>query len=314
MSGRIWAHARTLRPRRTVDALVRGYDENDVLTYASAISFQVFFALIPLGLFALGALGFLELDEVWSEDIAPEIRPNVSPAAFTVIEDTVNEILGQRQLFWITLGAAIAIWEISGAMRAIMGVFNRIYGVEDRRSFGRRILVSCTLAAVVGILILVAVVVGRFGGAAVHAALGGGPIVAVAAFALRWGATIALLLLVVGILARFAPATRRPLRWGSFGALLVVVGWVAMSLVFAWYVSTIAEYGSIFGSLATVIVTMEYLYLSTIVFLTGIQIDALARRSVEGPGEPPGELLHPSGGHGEDDAWLDDHVDRSAGG
>lgn len=293
MAGRIWADARRLRPRRMLEALVRSYRENDVLTYASAISFQVFFALIPLGLFALGALGFLQLEEVWRQDIAPEIRANVSPAAFTIIEDTVNVILGERQLFWVTIGAAIAIWEISGAMRAIMGVFSAIYGVEDRRSFRRRMLVSCTLATVVGVLLLVAAVVARFGGGAVHAALGDGVIVAVIAFGLRWGVSVMLLLLVVGILGRFAPATRRPFRWGSFGALLVVAGWVAMSLIFVWYVTSVADYGSIFGSLATVIVAMEYLYLSAIVFLTGIQIDALTRRSVEGRGEAPSELLSP---------------------
>jgi membrane protein len=291
MAERIWTAARGLRPRRTVEALVQGFSENDILTYANAISFRVLFALIPLGLFALGVLGFLHLDEVWRDDIAPGIRPNVSPAAFTVMEGTVKEVLGQRQLFWITFGAAIAIWAISGAMRAIMDVFNAIYGVEERRSFWRRMRVSCTLALVVGVLLLVAVVVGRFGGVAVQAALGGSPIVAVIAFVLHWGVTIALLLLVVGILGRYAPATRRPVRWGSFGALLVVGGWVVMSLIFAWYVSTIANYGSIYGSLFTVIVTMEYLYLSAIVFLTGIQIDALARRSVEGPGDPTGELV-----------------------
>lgn len=297
MGGRISAAVFRLRPRPAVRAIVTGYAENDLLTYASAIAFQVFFALIPLCLFALGAIGFLQLDEVWRQAIAPEIRPNVSPAAFTVIEDTVNAVLGQRQLFWITFGAAISVWEISGAMRAIMGVFNSIYGVEDQRSFWRRIVVSCALAAVAGVLVLAAVVVARFGGAAgLQKALGGGPVIAVVAFVLRWGITIALLLLVVAILGRFAPATRRPLRWGSFGALLVVIGWVVMSLIFGWYVSSVANYSSIFGSLATVIVTMEYLYLSAIVFLTGIQIDALTRRSVEGPGDPPNELVDPPAG------------------
>ncbi len=284
MAAGIWTAVRGLRPRRTVEALAGGYRDNDLLTYASAISFRVAFALIPFGLFALGVLGFLHLDEVWRRDIAPGLRPNVSRAAFSVIEGTVNEVLGQRQLFWITVGAAIAIWQISGAMRAIMRVFNAIYDVEERRSFWRRLLVSCILATVVGALILVAVVVARFGGAAVQAALGVSAFVAVIAFALRWGVAIALLLLGVAILGRFAPATRRPVRWGSFGALLVVGGWVGMSLIFAWYVSSIADYGSIYGSLATVIVTMEYLYLSTIVFLTGIQIDALARDNVEGSG------------------------------
>ena len=130
-AGRIWTAVRGLRPRRTAEALVRGYRENDILTYAGAISFRVFFALIPLGLFALGLLGFLHLDEVWRRDIAPEIRPHLSPAAFTVVGGTVDEVLGQRQLFWVTLGVAIAIWQISGAMRAVMRVFNAIYDVDE---------------------------------------------------------------------------------------------------------------------------------------------------------------------------------------
>ncbi|MBA3359504.1 MAG: YihY/virulence factor BrkB family protein [Thermoleophilaceae bacterium] len=265
-----------------MEALLRGYAENNLLTYASAISFQVFFALIPLGLFALALLGFLSLEEVWRDDIAPDVRDHVSKAAFTVIDGTVNDILGRRQLFWITIGAAIAVWEISGAVRAIMGVFSSIYGVEDRRSFLHRFSLSCALAAGVGALLLIATVVGRFGGAGVEALLGDGAIAAGAGFALRWGVVFALLLGAIGVLAHFAPAKRRPARWVSFGTLLSVTGWVVMSLIFSWYVTHVADYGSIFGSLATVIVAMEYLYLSAIVFLTGIQIDSLARSRVEG--------------------------------
>ncbi len=214
-----------------MDALLRSYAENNLLTYASAISFQVFLALIPLGLFALALLGFLSLEEVWSNDIAPDVRENVSRAAFTII---------------------------------------------------RRFSVSCGLAAVVGALLLGAATVGRFGGSAVEAVLGAGAIAASVGFVLRWGVVFALLLVAIGMLAHFAPAKRRPARWVSFGTLLSVAGWVVMSLIFSWYVTSVADYGSIFGSLATVIVAMEYLYLSAIVFLTGIQIDSLARSRLEG--------------------------------
>lgn len=292
MAGRIWADARRLRPRSSVRALVRGYEENDILTYASAISFQLFFSLIPLALLALGILGFLHLEEVWQDDIAPEIRPGLSPEAFTIVDRTVDEVLGDRQLFWITFGLVITIWEISGVMRAVMGVLNSIFGIEERRSFRRRMLVSCALGAAFTVLVLVAAVTARFGGPAIEDWLGGGAVIGVLAFCAQWSVTIALLLVLVGLLGRFAPATRRPVRWGSWGAFLVVFAWLGMSLVFVWYVTSIADYDSIFGGLATVIVTMEYLYLSAIVFLTGIQIDALTRRGVEGAGHPS-ELVSP---------------------
>jgi uncharacterized BrkB/YihY/UPF0761 family membrane protein len=50
---RIREEARTADRREVIDALLRAYRDNDLLTYASAISFQVLFALIPLLLFAL---------------------------------------------------------------------------------------------------------------------------------------------------------------------------------------------------------------------------------------------------------------------
>jgi membrane protein len=72
---------------------------------------------------------------------------------------------------------------------------------------------------------------------------------------------------------------RRPLPWVSFGTLLVIAGWVAMSLGFWVYLTKIADYDSIFGHLATLIVLMAYLYAAAVVFLAGAQIDAVVRKS-----------------------------------
>src|SRR5947209_5496853 len=81
------ADARVLSPRAAVHEIARGFKENDLLTYASAISFQVFFALVPLALVGLGLLSMFGLSDVWSRDVAPEVRAAVSPAAFNLIEE-----------------------------------------------------------------------------------------------------------------------------------------------------------------------------------------------------------------------------------
>jgi len=113
---RVRAEARAFDVRTLVRTVVEKYREQDLLTYASAISFQVFFALIPMLLFALGLIGFLSLDAAWAKDIAPEIKPHVSRPMFEVIDDTVNQVLGSKAVFWVTFGGVIAVWEISGAM------------------------------------------------------------------------------------------------------------------------------------------------------------------------------------------------------
>jgi uncharacterized BrkB/YihY/UPF0761 family membrane protein len=53
-----------------------------------------------------------------------------------------------------------------------------------------------------------------------------------------------------------------------------------MSLIYGLYISS-AHYDSVFGSLAAVMVTMSYIYLSAIVFLTGVQLDSLIRHQVD---------------------------------
>jgi membrane protein len=62
----------------------------------------------------------------------------------------------------------------------------------------------------------------------------------------------------------------------------VITSWMLVSLVFYLYLTELASYQSVFGSLAAVIVAMAYLYLSTTVFLFGAQLDAIIRAQATG--------------------------------
>jgi len=57
-----------------------------------------------------------------------------------------------------------------------------------------------------------------------------------------------------------------------------MAGWLLMSLGFGFYLRDVADYNSIFGGLASVVVLIAYLYASALVFLGGVQVDALVRR------------------------------------
>ena len=108
------------------------------------------------------------------------------------------------------------------------------------------------------------------------------PCLDVFAFLVRWALVVALLLLVVGLLVRHAPATPQRLPWVSRGATLVIISWMLVSLVFYLYLTELASYESVFGSLAAIIVAMAYLYVSTTVFLFGAQLDAIIRAQATG--------------------------------
>jgi membrane protein len=101
----------------------------------------------------------------------------------------------------------------------------------------------------------------------------------------RWLATVALLTLAFGVLVRFAPAASRSKRWASGGAALVVVLWIAQSLIFAWYVRSVASYKSAVGSLTAIYLFTTYLYVGAIVLLVGIELDEQLRQDLQGDEE-----------------------------
>ena len=275
---------RTRRSRRSKTTpiareVVAAFQENQLLIYASAMAYQVVSAIVPFVLFGLGLLGFLHFEDVWTKHLAPAIRPNVSTAGFAVISSSVNKVLHQQQLFWVSGGFALAIWQVSGGVRVLMRGLDAIYSVRDKRSGRTRLLVSLALALVVSALALGAIAVVWLGPLAyghVHGAA------AVLVFILRWGIAAVLLGLAVGLIDRFAPDGRQPVGWVSFGTLLMVGAWLVTSILFGLWLRFVASPGSLFGALATFVILFAYIYLSTTVFFAGAQLDAIVRRRMEG--------------------------------
>jgi membrane protein len=102
------------------------------------------------------------------------------------------------------------------------------------------------------------------------------------AFLVRWALAVGFLALAVGLLLHVAPATTQPLPWVSLGTTIVTLSWVIVSVGFYYYLTAVASYGSVFGSLASVIVVFAYLYASTTTFLFGAQLDAIIRAQATG--------------------------------
>jgi membrane protein len=254
--------------------VVRSFQRNGLQNFASAIAFRIVLALVPFLLFLLALLGFLELQEVWHSDVAPDIKKNASDAAFKLIDDTVNQVLSQKQLWWLTIGLAVTLWELSAATRVTMVALDRVFGFNRRRGLIELLPRSLALGAAMGVCVVTAIAIVRFGPlltGEVHGAL------SVLSFLIRWLLAAAVLGLGVGLTVRYGTATRQPLPWASFGTGLVLLSWILTSIAFGLYVTYVASYTSVFGHLASIFVLLLYLWLSANAFLVGIQLDACVR-------------------------------------
>jgi membrane protein len=257
----------------TID-VVRSFQRNGLANYASAMTFRVVLAIVPFALFLLALIGFLNLEEIWRSDVAPELKKSASDAAYRLTDDTVEQVLSQKQVWWLTIGFLLLLWELSSASRVTMMAMDRVYGYYRRRSLFELLPRSLALGAAMGTCAIVAVAIVRFG-PLLTGDLDG--VLAVLSFLVRWLLAAAVLAVGVGLHVRFGSATRQPLPWVSLGTGLVLGAWILTSIGFGLYATYIASYGSVFGHLATFFVLLIYLYLIANAFLIGIQLDAGVR-------------------------------------
>ena len=259
------------RLRRFVKLWIDLFDRHELLDHASSIAFQVLKSMIPLTLLGLAILGASGEQHVWRKTLGPSIKAHVQQPTFNAIDFAVEKIFTTNSTSLILFASLLSLWYISGAVRAVIGALNAIYETEDERPLLVRYAISFALAGsialgVIGAL-LTTVLLGRVGdgGVKVVAEIG------------RWFLAIALLALALGLLVRFGPAKRRSNKWIGAGAALVIFSWIGATLIYELLVTHLLDFKTATGSLGVFLVTIGYVYTSSIILLVGLELDELLR-------------------------------------
>ena len=251
------------------------FDRHSLLTYASAVALRMFIAAVACTLFGLGILGASHQQQLWRKTIAPQIEPRVLPHVFDGIDQTVGKVFSSSTAGLLGLASALAVWEVSGIIRAAIGALDEIYETPEPRPFWIRFPLSFGLAILVLASMLGAIAIIWAG----HVSGGW----SIPILILRWPAAIALVAFAFELIVRWAPAEHRRARWASFGSMLVVVGWIGETLIFAEYVRTIANFRTAIGSLEVFIFLATYFYIASIVLLVAMELDELVRADMQRP-------------------------------
>jgi membrane protein len=267
--------SRWLSLKKIVRLWVDLFDRHSLLTYASAIALRMFIAAVACTLFALGILGASHQQQLWKQTIAPQIKPKVLPDVFAGIDQTVHKVFSSSTLGLLALATALAVWEVSGIIRAAIGALDEIYETPEPRPFWVRFPVTFGLAILVLAAMLGAIAIVWVG----HTGGGWG----IAVNILRWPAAVALVAFAFELIVRWAPAAHRRVRWASFGSLLVVVGWIGETLIFTEYVRTVANFRTSVGSLEVFIFLATFFYIAAIILLVAMELDELVRVDLQRP-------------------------------
>jgi len=261
------------RAGATIRLWIELFDQHRILNNASAISFQALKALVPLALFGIALPGVVGLSDIWDDQLRESFSRQFTPTVFIAIDTAVRKIMLEGSPALPIFAGVLLLWYVSGLVRACMGGMNSIYEADEKRPLLRRWGLSFALALCVTGAVVLAVLAVTVGpridrGGASHILL----------LVIRWPFAVIALGLAVGVLVHYGPAERRRVRWASVGAGVVVAAWIVQSLLFAWYVSSFANFTSASGALTVFLVLTAFLYTASIIFLVGVQIDELLRK------------------------------------
>ena len=256
---------------RYIYSLAHGMSRDDVAVHASAMTFDIFLSLIPMFALAGWLLGLLLSNN-------PEALGYVSQL-LDVTPFQVHQVIQAQLSRFSELAPLVLLGSLyiaSGAFHTAMNVFEHATNARRRTWWLKRALsLACVIAAILALGLSGVVGVLLSGGPTrtVLALLGPNTIPGLARVVTYGVAFVVATIFLAGFfrIAVHHPARKRHV-WP--GALLTVTIGSVVSWGFAEYLRTLARYTLYYGSLATVAVTLVWLYLWCLALLVGVELNA----------------------------------------
>jgi membrane protein len=259
-----------------------GFQESDGTGMAAEAAYRIVFAL-PASLIFFVSLSSLVarytgvdvfgmlLD--WGDDTLPQ-------ELFETFEIILENAEEQAGFGVLSIGFLIALWSASNAMSVLVKAINRAHAFDDTRGMVKQRALSVGLTIGLSVLVLASFVLFVFGqqiGEILANAFGLGDLFTIGWNILRWPALILLFVAALSILYWLAPVEHVRPRTQLTGALLATLLWLIATAGFSVYLN-FSDPGNAYGVIGGLIVLLLFLYISSIVIIIGVELNAAIRR------------------------------------
>jgi membrane protein len=253
---------RATRLARVVQSAVSAFGAGHFSQFAAAIAYRVLLSVFPLALLAASVAGLLLQNDERRADVAAELADR-----FPVLEDAEVDLdaalatsAAPLSLLGV-LGLVALVWAATGMMAALRIGLNEAWGVGRGHAYVRGKAIDVLLVIVVNTVVVAAVAL----------------VLVQPLFDSPWRTSLAVGVLTATVgwfvalaaLYRLVPAARPPGRLALTAAALAAVGLVVLDQGFAVYMTRFADYDAAYGSLATAVAFLIFVYLSATVVLAG---------------------------------------------
>ena len=270
--------------------------KDHVQIVSAGVAFYFFLAIFPTIVAALTIYG-LVLDPVQIRQHVDGLAQILPGEAYSIVESVMEPLISKdsQALGWgLLFSVLLSLWSANKGTSAIFEGINIAYNEEDNRSYFKR--TGLTLLFTLGgiVLGLISILVVILFPALIDQIHLGSTIETVLGW-VRWLLLAAFIVFALGLLYKKAPDRDNPeVKWISWGSIIATVLWIAGSLLFSWYVNNFGSYDDMYGSFASVIIMLLWLFLTSFIILLGAEINSemehqTSKDTTVGPDEPIGQ-------------------------
>ena len=264
--------------RSVAKALPPRIRDHNLTLVAAGVAFYAFLSLVP-ALIAFISIYGLVADptdvERQVQDVASALPPEVQNFLVKQLTSIIN---ANSKGVSITLVVAIviALWSASGGVAALVTAINVAREHEQPMGFvaKRGKALALTFAAIIFLSILIFLISAL---PPLLAKTGTGTAGRVVFGIVRWPIVAIVMIVGVGLLHRFASGKTERASLGIVtpGVVVATLGWLVVSALFAVYTANFNNYSKTYGTLASIVVILVWLWLSALVVLIGAEVDGI---------------------------------------
>lgn len=256
------------------------YFIDDIGTRSAALTYYLIFSLFPLMILISMLVGSLNIQAEpmfqTLSNVLPQAVLDLLGGYVRYVEETPSPVLFSFAMFF----SIYFPWRV---VHEIMNTIRIAYELPAAPSQLKQLFKELIAAIVIPLTLCISLVLIVFGPNLIHQLLSFLPegfiqisdsylnIWEYARFAIA-GFMIVFALIIVYELAL---DHHQPLRSILPGVIAVMIVWLASSAVFSFYVENIARYSIIYGTLGAFVVLLLWLYLTSVIFLMGGEVNAL---------------------------------------
>ncbi|PKM53845.1 MAG: ribonuclease [Firmicutes bacterium HGW-Firmicutes-20] len=256
---------------------------DDLLSVGAQITYFLLLSIAPFLIFLITLITFIPL-----LDFQSQIEPlyALMPAdASKILNAIIDQTIKNRSSALLTFGVLFALLSASAGVSYLIRGVNRAYDQEETRPIWKKSLLSLVITLELSVVIIGSMILIVFGGilgSKVFGWLGFSETFTMIWDYLRFVIAIFAIIIVFISLYYSAPSCRLTIKEVLPGAIVAAISWIVVSMAFSFYADNLGNYAAVYGSLGGVIALLTWIYLSSIIFLLGAEINASLKFSKEG--------------------------------